>query len=230
MLIKAKQETVPNQAGTNKQMWDILAKKISPFSIPCAPRGEHLHAGTDIYAPRGTTVRAILPGEVIWAGKTYGAYQNAVITKSELNGETIYVIYAHLDEDIKLKQGQKVLAGEGLASVGPHHAGPHLHFEILTNLDEICVSKTDTPRLERGINKIGKTETPASIPEAEEGVSGSPFYSFRAGKVNQAEDRVYIAVNPFAWGPVKDGEIFFPVESARYTQRHVASPGGSGQD
>ena len=197
---------------------------MSPYGKPFAPRIDHLHAGTDIYAPQGTKVYASISGEVIWSGDTFGAYGGAVITKSEFCGESIYAIYAHLGKTTDVKKGGGVKAGGILGSLAPHKAGSHLHIEFLTNLEEITVSEKETGALERGINKKGNKFVPIGVDREEENGSNSRYFSI-IGKINRMEARTYVIINPFGWKPVNEGEVYFPIQTTRYEQTPFKLPG-----
>lgn len=85
------------------------------------------HHGVDIAAPRGSTIVAIAPGRVIYAGP-YSNYGNLVAV---LHGSHLVSIYAHCDE-IEVDVGDFVDHGAFIASVGStgRSTGPHLHFEL----------------------------------------------------------------------------------------------------
>lgn len=97
-----------------------------------APRGStRSHAGVDIFAARGTTVRAATPGIV------------SSIRDSGLGGRQVWVLgpalerhyYAHLDDWAPgLQVGDIVTAGTPLGSVGTtgnaRGTPPHLHYGI----------------------------------------------------------------------------------------------------
>jgi murein DD-endopeptidase MepM/ murein hydrolase activator NlpD len=94
------------------------------------PRGNKLHKGMDIAAPKGTSVRAAADGRVTyadWAG-TYGIL--VVID----HGNGLITRYAH-NSALKVKAGDLVKAGDEIASVGStgNSTGPHLHFEVEIN-------------------------------------------------------------------------------------------------
>lgn len=94
------------------------------FGDPRYAGGYHPHAGTDIFAPEGTPVRAPFPGVAEDAANALGG--NAV----RVLGEDGYVYMAHLDRYGELGQ---VEAGTVVGYVGNTgdaiHSAPHLHFE-----------------------------------------------------------------------------------------------------
>lgn len=91
------------------------------------------HLGDDYGAPEGTPVSAISSGEVVLAATGDNAgFGNAVTVKHALaDGRTVYSLYAHLKE-IEVKQGDKVVLGQPIGSVGRTGTatGPHLHLAV----------------------------------------------------------------------------------------------------
>ncbi|UCH24939.1 MAG: M23 family metallopeptidase [Trueperaceae bacterium] len=96
-----------------------------------APRGGgRSHEGQDIFAPRGTSVRSVVPGYVYRVGE------------SRLGGNVVVVVggggrryyYAHLHGFADVREGQRVEQGDLLGYVGTtgNAAGtpPHLHFGV----------------------------------------------------------------------------------------------------
>jgi len=103
----------------------------SPFGMRFHPvlKRQKLHAGTDFVAPAGTTVRATLPGKVIFAGRR-GAYGNLVVLD---HGAGLQSYYAHLLRFRRgLRQGEKIRARQPIGYVGStgRSTGPHLHFGL----------------------------------------------------------------------------------------------------
>jgi murein DD-endopeptidase MepM/ murein hydrolase activator NlpD len=94
--------------------------------------------GSDIFADRGTPVRAIAPGTVVYRVEWSAIGGNAVQIDHAEDGLESY--YAHGDRAPLVAMGQQVKAGDLLFGVGDSGnaaaAGPHLHFgmgeEILT--------------------------------------------------------------------------------------------------
>ncbi len=89
--------------------------------------GNYAHKGIDITAPKGTEVFAAESGTVIKA-EFYSGYGNCVMIDHE-NG--LVTLYGHLNE-INVTEGQQVIAGEQIGSVGTtgETSDPNLHFEI----------------------------------------------------------------------------------------------------
>lgn len=92
------------------------------------------HSGIDIGAPWGSRVVSGADGKVVLA-EWYGAYGNAVLV---MHGGGIVTMYAHLSE-ILVNEGEFVSQGEVIGRVGSTglSTGPHLHFEVLNNGEDI---------------------------------------------------------------------------------------------
>lgn len=88
------------------------------------------HTGLDIAAPKGTKIKAAASGTVIFAGYS-GGYGNVVKIS---HGSGIKTYYAHCSK-LYVKEGQKVSAGDVIATVGStgNSTGNHLHFEVVKN-------------------------------------------------------------------------------------------------
>lgn len=109
--------------------WPVDGEIIERFG-----RAEHpvyhtqvVNNGIDIRAPRGTPVRAVEAGEVVYADWN-GGYGLMVIL-DHAGGD--YSLYAHLDRaDVAI--GQRVADGASIGTVGESGSlvGPKLHFEI----------------------------------------------------------------------------------------------------
>lgn len=84
------------------------------------------HTGIDLAADKGTMIKAAMSGTVTQVSGE-GDYGNHIrITK-----ENITTLYAHC-QDIFVAEGQEIVEGQEIASVGStgNSTGPHLHFEI----------------------------------------------------------------------------------------------------
>ncbi len=88
------------------------------------------HQGVDLAADIGAPVRTVAPGRVVFADP-YAGYGNFVVVE-HINGVTTH--YGHCDK-IKVRPGQKVNAGDIIATIGNTgmSSGPHLHFELRIN-------------------------------------------------------------------------------------------------
>ncbi|MGW7516024.1 murein hydrolase activator EnvC family protein [Streptomyces sp. NPDC054796] len=85
------------------------------------------HTGIDLAVPRGTPVRSVGSGTVVFAGRS-GAYGKAVTIRMH---DGHYTLFAHLSR-ITVQRGQHVRAGTliGRSGNSGRTTGPHLHFEV----------------------------------------------------------------------------------------------------
>ena len=104
------------------------------------------HSGVDIAAPRGTPISAAADGIVKFSGRR-GGYGNMVIIEHADGSRTRY---GHANR-LMVKEGQKVSAGDQIATVGStgKATGPHLHFEIREGKTPIDPLKSITNVLRR---------------------------------------------------------------------------------
>jgi murein DD-endopeptidase MepM/ murein hydrolase activator NlpD len=86
------------------------------------------HKGVDLYAVKGTPIRAVADGVVHFSGRQSG-YGRVVIVQHANNVRTLY---AHNHRN-KVKAGQRVVRGQTIATVGKsgNASGYHLHFEYI---------------------------------------------------------------------------------------------------
>lgn len=89
-----------------------------------------LHTGTDIYAPYGTPIYAVLGGTVVSAGYS-SSYGNNVIID---HGNGVTTLYAHCSK-LLVSSGQTVKKGQQIGKVGMTGSatGYHLHIEWRKN-------------------------------------------------------------------------------------------------
>lgn len=97
------------------------------LTSPLVPRWGTLHAGVDLTAPMLTPEYAAMDGIVLQAGPASGFGQ--VVYMQHQNGDV--TVYGH-PEEILVRSGQTVRAGETIALVGNRgqSTGSHLHFEV----------------------------------------------------------------------------------------------------
>jgi hypothetical protein len=100
----------------------------APIGDRFGPRGNRFHAGVDLTAHYGATVRAAAGGRVRRAGWDSGGFGYLVVLR---HGNGVRTMYAHLSR-IYVHRGQRLSAGRRLGRVGAtgHAFGPHLHFEV----------------------------------------------------------------------------------------------------
>ena len=106
-------------------------------------KSRSLHLGIDIWAEAGTPVFAPLKGKIHSFKNNYAHadYGPTIILEHKLEDITFYTLYGHLslsslgDKAI----GKKINKGEQFASFGAYHENvhwpPHLHFQIISNMD-----------------------------------------------------------------------------------------------
>jgi murein DD-endopeptidase MepM/ murein hydrolase activator NlpD len=140
----------PLGAETISSLWEIIS---NPFDPPPAGREDHHHGVDFAYYRRGTRlsiqgemVQSILPGIVAASIDNRLPYGNMVIIESWQDsipriiidkfdlqvGESLYVLYAHMEQLPEVKIGQEVSCGLKLGTVGTTGydiVNPHLHLE-----------------------------------------------------------------------------------------------------
>ena len=101
-------------------------------------RGTNDHVGVDIYAKKGTPVKAAIAGKIIVArdtdnGKNFG---KTIWIKGKIDGKTVYVQYGHLDS-LDVKYGNTVEEGVIIGKTGQTGNASdqtkneaHLHFGV----------------------------------------------------------------------------------------------------
>ena len=140
--------TVPSSVaspGTNRDLLQTLGQSGLTWTLPTSgelrdgfgPRlaqpvagVSSFHRGQDIGAGCGQTIRASATGTVVQAGY-YGTYGNWVLID---HGNGVQTGYAHTST-LLVKVGQRVSAGERIATAGSTGAssGCHLHLETRVN-------------------------------------------------------------------------------------------------
>ncbi len=101
-----------------------------------------VHLAIDLFVPAGTPILAPLNGIIhsFQDNNNFLDYGPTIILEHNLNGIKFYTLYGHLSRNSldKLTVGQKVSAGEKIATVGqPYENGiwpTHLHFQIITDM------------------------------------------------------------------------------------------------
>ena len=106
-------------------VWPVAGQVVSRFG----PKAGGLHNdGINIRAPRGSPVRAMTGGEVVYAGNELRGFGNLVLIRHP-GGLT--TAYAHLDR-IGVQRGDRIRPGQAIATVGSTGGvdPAQLHFEI----------------------------------------------------------------------------------------------------
>jgi murein DD-endopeptidase MepM/ murein hydrolase activator NlpD len=127
-----KNVSVADYKLSQKMVLPLKGKTTSEFGIRTHPISGDLrfHAGIDIAAEKGTNIYSAFDGEVMEAD--YDKWNGNYIKIKHDND--IMTIYCHC-EKLNVKKGQKIRAGEVIATVGStgSSTGPHLHFELRIN-------------------------------------------------------------------------------------------------
>lgn len=117
---------------SQKMVLPLKGKTTSEFGIRTHPISGDLrfHAGIDIAAEKGENIYSAFDGRVIEAD--YDQWNGNYIKIQHDNN--IMTVYCHC-EKLNVSEGQKIRAGEVIATVGStgSSTGPHLHFELRFN-------------------------------------------------------------------------------------------------
>lgn len=103
-----------------------------------------VHLGLDIWIKARTDVFSALDGQIhsFQDNNAFGDYGPTIITAHTIGDVTFYCLYGHLSRSSLqgVKKGQIVSAGQKLGQIGGDHENghwpPHLHFEIIANMDD----------------------------------------------------------------------------------------------
>ena len=92
------------------------------------------HKAVDIKAADNSDVMAVMAGEVVSIENNY--LKGTIVTIK--HNKSLQTVYASLDEDVKVKVGDKVKQGTVIGKVstsakGESADGAHLHFEVLVD-------------------------------------------------------------------------------------------------
>ena len=123
------ENTIATVAGIKIEVLPITGIKTSRYAESSSIRSS-THTGLDIAAKKGTEIKVIADGTVIFA-EDNGAYGNLVKVD---HGNGVESWYAHTSK-MYVEPGQKVKAGDIIALVGTtgNTTGAHLHLEIRVN-------------------------------------------------------------------------------------------------
>jgi murein DD-endopeptidase MepM/ murein hydrolase activator NlpD len=106
-----------------------FGRRADPFTGYLA-----VHKGVDFAGPAGTKVTAVAAGLVTFAGDKAGYGWMVEIN----HGNGLATRYCH-NEKLLVKQGDMVAKGQEVALMGStgHSTGPHLHFEVLKDGNQV---------------------------------------------------------------------------------------------
>jgi murein DD-endopeptidase MepM/ murein hydrolase activator NlpD len=204
---------------------DISYAQYGPRSLP---GGYDFHAGIDLYAPEGTMVYPVLPGEVVqlaeWDGQSTGA-GNAITIR---HSDTLATSYLHL-YTMHVGIGDRVGLNDVVGTVGSTGATyPHLHLGYFVNLPNPNVRDE---RYSRNPLEILPHRDPGEIPytfmESGEIVLDLPLQSMTVNSVeliggNQSRKADYYNIVAKGWSARKE-QVQFGIhfDAARRTSDHM---------
>lgn len=115
----------PPAVGAGGKVWPVAGRVVSRFGAK--PGGLH-NDGINIAASRGTPVRAMNGGTVVYAGNELKGFGNLILIR---HAGGLTTAYAHL-ERVGVERGDKVARGQVIATVGSTGGvdPAQLHFEI----------------------------------------------------------------------------------------------------
>ncbi|WP_194851532.1 peptidoglycan DD-metalloendopeptidase family protein [Nonlabens antarcticus] len=101
-----------------------------------------VHMGTDLWAPAGTSIHALMDGKIhsFADNGDAGNYGPTLILEHDFEGKKLYSLYGHLSKcDMQgWEMGVRFRESEKIATLGtPLENGgysPHLHFQIMTTM------------------------------------------------------------------------------------------------
>ena len=114
-------------SGKLRWQWPTKGRVITNYSA-----SNTKNKGIDLLGKKGDSVFAAATGTVVYAGSGLRAYGKLIIIK---HNDTYLSAYAHNDR-IRIKEGQKVKAGQHIADIGSSGSRTEsvkLHFEIRRN-------------------------------------------------------------------------------------------------
>jgi len=116
-------------------IWPVIGTGPINSGFFCYDRGNHLHNGIDVSAPRGTEIKASRAGKVIKVVNSSAKTGNGTyVTIDHLDG--FYSIYIHMvDGSPTVSEGNTVNQGDVIGQVNDtgNSFGNHIHFVIKTN-------------------------------------------------------------------------------------------------
>lgn len=124
--------SIDNYSLNQKMILPVEGNTTSEFGIRTHPISGDLrfHSGIDIAAEEGTNIYSAFDGTVVVAD--YDQWNGNYIKIKHDNN--IMTVYCHCKK-LNVKKGQKIRAGEVIATIGStgSSTGPHLHFELRLN-------------------------------------------------------------------------------------------------
>jgi len=124
-----------------------ITSKFNPKRFHPILKTTRPHNGTDFGAPRGTNVRTVADGTVVYSGVNGG---HGKFIKIRHDGTNYHTSYSHLSK-IFVSRGKKVKQGKVIGKVGTtgRSTGPHLHFQMWRSNRFVDAMKEKTPKTQR---------------------------------------------------------------------------------
>ena len=121
-------------AVSNNWSWPTSSRTVTA-SWPKYSDGTY-HSGIDFGISEGSPVYSTCDGEVVDIQSLTGSYGKHIKIRAKVNGETVYIRYAHLS-GFATSIGAKVSSGEiiGYSGNTGRSTGPHLHYEVRNSND-----------------------------------------------------------------------------------------------
>jgi murein DD-endopeptidase MepM/ murein hydrolase activator NlpD len=129
MMARKAQFPIDGKLGRAWKVTSTMGWRMHPIH-----KEKRHHNGTDIWsAQEPCWIEAPYAGKVIAIGNSPTGFGNSVLLRHRIDGKNYVTLYAHLAHgSIKVKRGQKVVAGTPLGKMGSSGAstGKHLHWEL----------------------------------------------------------------------------------------------------
>jgi len=120
-VVSALQQAAPKEfPKVVNWQWPIKGQIVSKYSPNTGRKG------IDIAAKEGQEIKVAAPGRVVYQGNGIKGYNNLIIIK---HNEELLSAYAH-SQQVFVREGQWINAGQTISTVGLKNGKPVLHFEI----------------------------------------------------------------------------------------------------
>ena len=128
---------IDGKLGKDFKVTSYMGMRIHPVT-----KQKKHHNGTDIWSPHEPCwIEAPFDGKVLYAGPSksknpdgsVGGFGYYVVLLVKINGKFYTTLFGHMQKDtIKVKVGQKIVAGTPLGKMGTTgmSTGKHLHWEL----------------------------------------------------------------------------------------------------
>jgi len=121
----------------DRPRWPIDFEKLTRIGDAVLPdRHGRPHKGRDLFAPAGTLVRAVVPGEVLRVRIPSDAKELRFVDVRGRDGRIYRYLHLGRIEEAVQKPGARVASGDVIGTVAPTgtsgvlRSPPHLHFEV----------------------------------------------------------------------------------------------------